>query len=65
MAVLGREAAALKCFMCGYVCGRVIDRIVRLSPGVAPTDTISRLRCPRCRGSIYLDQELDSSFLQN
>lgn len=65
MAVLSRDAGTLKCFMCGSVCGRLVDRIVRLAPGVQPAETISRVRCPRCRGSVYLDRELDQSYLQN
>ncbi|GEM_PF-6735845 len=65
MAVLSREAAALKCFLCGSVCGHVIDRVVRLAPGVRPAETLSRVRCPRCGGSVYVDHEIDRSFLQN
>ena len=65
MAVLSRDAAALKCFMCGFVCGHLVDRVVRLAAGVQPAETISRLRCPRCRGSVYADRELDQTFLQN
>ncbi len=65
MAAQTRDAATLKCFMCGYVCGRVVDRVVRLTAGVQPADTLSRTRCPRCRGSVYLDRELDQSYLQN
>ena len=65
MAVLSREAATLKCFMCGTVCGHLVDRIVRLAAGVQPAETLSRIRCPRCRGSVYLDRELDLTHLQN
>ena len=65
MPLLGKDAATLKCFLCGFVCGRVVDRIVRLSPGVQPAETLSRTRCPRCRGSVYLDHELDEVYLQN
>ena len=36
MAVLSKEAATLKCFMCGTVCGHLIDRIVRLAPECSP-----------------------------
>ena len=36
MAVLSKEAGQLKRFMCGTVCGHLIDRIVRLAPGCSP-----------------------------
>ncbi len=51
----------LKCFMCGFTLGEVIanrlQRVFRPAPGCPPlNDTrLSRLRCPRCSGPVYLE----------
>ena len=51
----------LKCFMCGYTLGEVVgnalQRVFRRAPSCPPpTDgRLSRMRCPRCSGPVYLE----------
>ena len=44
--------ADLKCYMCGAMAGS----IERERGTAAPLGAASRVRCPRCGGSVYVDQ---------
>jgi hypothetical protein len=51
----------LKCFLCGYTLGEVVGNalhhIFRRAPDCPPLleSRLSRLRCPRCKGPVFLD----------
>jgi ribosomal protein S27AE len=57
MAVMASRFGTLKCLMCGYVAGAIVDGTLTLAREVA--QRADRRRCPRCRGSLYLERESD------
>lgn len=59
MAVLASRFGTLKCLMCGFVAGSLVDGALTLAPAFAAQREGGRMRCPRCRGTLYLERESD------
>jgi hypothetical protein len=57
----------VKCFLCGYTLGEVlmnaVHQVFRRAPTCPPPPDgrLSRLRCPRCGGAVYLEGAETSS----
>lgn len=49
----------VKCLLCGFSCGQIVGGSFRPAAGVRiPSGTsLARIRCPRCGGSVYVEED--------
>ncbi len=57
------QFGTLSCLLCGEVVATISGGAVRVRPGVGLARSLRDLRCPRCKGPLYMERALSQADL--